>query len=344
MAIQTVVLRLNTRDPDAAILRRAAEVLRSGGLVAFPTETVYGLGAVATDPAAVRRIFDAKGRPSTNPLIVHVDGVEMARDCISDWPGAAERLASSFWPGPLTLVLPRSSAIPDVVTAGRGTVGVRMPANEVARRLIETVGRPLAAPSANRSNRVSPTTAEHVLQDLDGRVDMVLDAGPATVGLESTVLDLTREPLLRILRPGPITRQQIDALGGFRWDEEAPETVDDRPAPSPGMSSLHYAPATPTFRVEHEHELTPTAWAGRAALIRFGPVEAGPSELRCPVGGPRLADPSVAAARLYELLRELDGRGLDRIVVVMPPDEPEWAAIRDRLNRAARAWEPGGPR
>ena len=222
------------------MLDQAAGVL-GGGLVSFATETVYGLGAIAIDSAAVGRIYTAKGRPGLNPVIVHVAAIEQARGCVAKWPEAAERLASQFWPGPLTLVLPRARVIPDIVTAGRETVAVRVPAGRVALELIARTGQPLAAPSANRSNRLSPTQAAHVLADLDGRIDLVLDSGPTSVGLESTVLDLSSQPP-RVLRPGPIARTMLErALGGIKITEHAAGTSSDQPA-SPGQLPVHMRP------------------------------------------------------------------------------------------------------
>ena len=203
------VLVVDFADPDPALLDLAAQVLLSGGLAAFATETVYGLGAIATQPAAVARIFAVKGRPAFNPLIVHVADIEQARQCAREWPEQAQRLAAQFWPGPLTLVLRRTAVIPDLVTAGKDTVALRAPAGAVARGLIERVRQPVAAPSANRSNAISPTRAEHVLADLDGQIDVVIDSGPTTLGLESTVLDLTGE-FPRLLRPGPISRSDLE--------------------------------------------------------------------------------------------------------------------------------------
>ena len=217
--MKTRVLQVDPEHPSPDAWDEAAHVLSQGGLVAFATETVYGLGAVATNESAVARIFEAKGRPSVNPLIVHVDGIGQARQCTATWSETAQLLAEHFWPGPLTMVLPRSALIPHIVTAGRETVGLRVPATTIAHGLIERVGQPLAAPSANRSNRVSPTCGEHVLADLDGRIDLILDSGPTTVGLESTVLDLTRSPL-RILRPGPIGPRELEqCLGGLDYVE-----------------------------------------------------------------------------------------------------------------------------
>jgi L-threonylcarbamoyladenylate synthase len=331
----TRVLGIDRLQPDVRLMREAALVLSRGGLVAFATETVYGLGAIATNPAAVARIFEAKGRPSFNPLIVHVKGVEQARLCTNDWPETARRLAQRFWPGPLTLVLPRSALIPDLVTAGRDTVALRVPASSIALGLIEHAGLPLAAPSANRSNSVSPTRAEHVLADLDGRIDLILDSGPTDLGLESTVIDLTASPL-RLLRPGPVTPEQIgECLVGLDTIELAAEepTTMDRPA-SPGMLPLHYAPTTPAWRIEHAAELTRLELPSRSAIVVFGPAIL--PEINPAIQRSCLPEAIVAGRDLYLTLRHLDALGLEQIVVVMPPDQPDWAAIRDRLTRATR--------
>ena len=266
--MKTRVLQVDPQQPSPSALAEAAEVLSRGGLVAFATETVYGLGALATDPAAVDRIYQAKGRPAFNPLIVHVAGIIQARQCTAAWPAAADRLAGTFWPGPLTLVLPRSILIPDVVTGGRETVALRVPLPPVARGLIEQAGQPLAAPSANRSNRLSPTRAEHVLSDLDGRINLVLDSGPTSFGLESTVLDLTTSPF-RILRPGPIGPEAIaQCLGGLDQVASTREDVARPPGetpPSPGMLDVHYAPRTPTLRVDSVEDLAKVSWPTNAA-------------------------------------------------------------------------------
>jgi L-threonylcarbamoyladenylate synthase len=335
----TRVLGIDRRQPDARLLREAALVLSGGGLVAFATETVYGLGAVAINPAAVARIFKAKGRPSFNPLIVHVQGVGEAKLCTTQWPEAAGRLARQFWPGPLTLVLPRSTLIPDLVTAGRETVALRVPASSVALGLIEHAGQPLAAPSANRSNGVSPTRAEHVLADLDGRIDLILDSGRTDLGLESTVVDLTESPL-RVLRPGPVTAEQItlclDRL--HRVEALAAEpTESNRPA-SPGMLPLHYAPATPAWRIEDAAELTRLELPARSAIVVFGPAIL--PKIDPAIHQSHMPEPIRAGRDLYLTLRQLDALGLEQIVVVMPPDQPDWAAIRDRLSRATRPASP----
>jgi L-threonylcarbamoyladenylate synthase len=327
----TRLLKVDRDAPEPGTLEEAARCLRSGGLVAFATETVYGLGADATDPEAVGRIFEAKGRPAANPLIVHGDGLAMIRSCVSSWPDQAQVLAERFWPGPLTIVLPRSRWIPDIVTAGGETVGVRIPATRIARGLIERLQVPIAAPSANRSTGLSPTRADHVRTDLEGKVDLILDSGPTDIGLESTVLDLTGH-VPRILRPGLLTAEELnEALGGT-----GPVAVHSAEGPtgrSPGEFPRHYEPRTPALRIEAER-LRFLDWDPRTALLVVGhrgiPTFTGPT-LRLD-----LADPKTAAAELYATLHDWDGRGLARIVVVPPPDEPAWVAIRDRLWRATR--------
>jgi len=330
--LRTQILRVDAETPDPAILEQAAGVMLRGGLVAFATETVYGLGAVATDSASVARIFAAKGRPAINPLIVHVTGIAQARECTAEWPAAAEMLARRFWPGPLSLVLNRSPIIPDLVTAGRATVAVRAPSGKVVQGLIGRVGRPVAAPSANRTNRVTSTRADHVLADLAGAIDLILDSGPTTIGLESTVLDLTSAPPC-VLRPGPITRMELEAvLAGERV--EASDWSDPRMRPmSPGRMPVHYAPSTPAFHVEHGEPI-PTRMPENIAVIVLGE----PRELAGirSVHVFRLDAPETAARLLYEVLHQCDALGVESIMVLMPPDLPEWQAIRDRLLRATK--------
>ena len=274
--MKTRVIQVDPAQPSPEALADAAAVLARGGLVAFATETVYGLGAVATDPLAVARIFEAKGRPSFNPLIVHVDGVGQARPLVSSWPEIADRLAARFWPGPLTLVLPRSTSIPQVVTGGRETVALRVPAVPVARALIASAGQPLAAPSANRSNRLSPTRAEHVLADLDGRIELILDSGPTSLGLESTVLDLTSSPL-RILRPGPIGPEEIEeCLGGLEQVETTRQDmarIPGRGLPSPGMLPVHYCASDPVRPRRGGRGVRWIGWPERAAVVLLGTTE-----------------------------------------------------------------------
>jgi len=290
-------------------IERAAALIRAGRLVAFPTETVYGLGANALDAEAVARIFAAKNRPRTSPVIVHVASVEMARDLASEWPPAAETLARRYWPGPLTLVLPKQPRIPDIVTAGLPTVGLRMPAHPLALELIRASGVPIAAPSANRFTGLSPTLAEHVAELL---ADFVLDGGPAKVGIESTVLSLAGEPCL--LRPGVIPQPEFEALIGPLGPASP---AGEGAHAAPGMHPRHYRPNTPLYL------LSPDAPppAGRGTWLRLG------------CGIP--ADPLAYAAALYERLHQLDRQGLDWIAVEPPPDTPEWAGVLDRLRRAS---------
>jgi L-threonylcarbamoyladenylate synthase len=331
----TEVLQVDARNPNASAIVRAAAVLRAGGLVAFPTETVYGLGANALDAAAVVRIFEAKGRPANNPLIVHVAEAARARELVAEWPDAAALLARRFWPGPLTLVLPRGRAVPEIVAAGGPTVAVRMPAHPVARGLIEAAGLPIAAPSANRSSGVSPTRAEHVLRDLGGRIDLILDGGPTPGGLESTVLDLTTVPP-RLLRPGLVTPGEIEAIiGPIRVSSE--KTTESRmPMPSPGMLARHYAPRALLECAADD------GWERVEALLRSGvsvgwlTFDLAPDQVRPGLFTTVMPRDAVAyASQLYAVLHRLDDAGAERIVVILPPDTEEWLAVRDRLGRAA---------
>jgi L-threonylcarbamoyladenylate synthase len=309
--------------PDTS---KAVSILRAGGLVAFPTETVYGLGADATNPSAIEKIFAAKGRPSTNPLIVHVADTATAQRYTTAWPPAASRLSSAFWPGPLTLVLPKAPSIAPRVTATLSTVGLRVPNHPLALKLLRAFDGPLAAPSANRSTRISPTTAAHVRAELKDEVDLILDGGPCTVGIESTVLDLTVNPPA-ILRPGAISREQIQSIIGPV--SLAPVTKDSStPAPSPGQHEIHYAPRTPAFRFDpSQRRAIPI---GRVAVVTLDPRIESEVVIHMP------ATPHEYARRLYSVLRDLDGLNLPAIYIELPPDKPEWLAVRDRLRRATR--------
>lgn len=275
-------------------IKDAAQRLRDGGIVAFPTETVYGLGANALDATAVARVFDLKGRPSTSPLIVHVASFDMARKIVREWPPLAQELAERWWPGPLTLVLPKQPSIPDIVTADLPTVGVRMPQHPIALELIRESGVPIAAPSANKFTGISPTTAEHVRTAFGDSVP-VIDGGPCGIGIESTVVAIEGDKLT-LLRPGMVSLGDIE--------QAAAEAGKSHTAP--GMHERHYSPRTPVVLVPH-----------------------GPADI------PLSNDPGEYAAQLYARLHELDARGLSRITIEKPPDSPEWAAIRDRLKRAA---------
>jgi len=318
---------------DASAIARAADVLRAGGLVGLPTETVYGLAADARSPAAVRAIFAAKGRPADHPVIVHIAGADALADWAAEVPPAARALAAAFWPGPLTLILRRAAHVSDLITGGQDTVGLRCPAHPWAQALLAAFGGAVAAPSANRYGRISPTTARHVLDDLgvkpEGAVDLVLDGGPCPVGIESTIVDLSGSAP-RLLRPGSITPGQLAAVLG------CPLQAADADAPrASGMLASHYAPRTP-LEVVPQAELP-----GRIAACAPQPVAVlGPAWAAA--AGPHLrlhilADerPEAYARTLYDALRRLDASGAGRLLVAEPPAGPAWEAVRDRLKRAS---------
>jgi L-threonylcarbamoyladenylate synthase len=339
--MKTLRLRLTSAvlEADPALLE-AAEILRRGGLVAFPTETVYGLGANALDAGAVERIFTAKQRPHWDPVIVHVADVAAARGLTLAWPDAAERLAAAFWPGPLTMLLPRVAKIADVCTAGREKVGLRLPSHPVARALIAAAGVPIAAPSANRFGYTSPTTAEHVLADLEGRIDAILDAGACEVGVESTVIDPTAEPAV-IYRPGGVTAAQIRRVLGNVEVAEREITTELPPEAleSPGLGIRHYAPRARLILVESEGELRQVLerearQARVGVLLPEGWAAPGMGVIALKWG--RWSEAESLARELYGHLRELDDRGVDVIVCPMPPAEGIGLAIRDRLRKASK--------
>ena len=320
----------------------AVEVLRGGGLVAFPTETVYGLGADAANPSAVARIFAVKGRPQSHPVIVHVAEAAGIKDWAADIPAGAWKLAEAFWPGPLTLILARSASVPDAVTGGAGTVGLRVPNQPLALELLEAFGGGIAAPSANRFGRVSPTTAADVRADLGTDVDLILDGGPCAVGVESTIVDLSQgRP--RVLRLGGLSVEELsDALGhpvevtAVAGAAGGVEGRTDEAVPAPGTLPSHYAPEA---RVELliEEEIADRAVALLAGGVRVGllapqRIDGLPDGLDAlpPAGGP-----AAYAQCLYQRLREADRRGLDVLLVVPPPEMGIGSAVVDRLRRAA---------
>ncbi len=317
--------------PVGQDVERAAALIREGGVVAFATETVYGLGAHALDSAAVARVFEVKGRPRFDPLIVHVNSIDDVRRLTIDFPTSAVRLADAFWPGPLTMVLPKADAVPDLVTAGLKTVAVRVPAHPLARRLIEQAGVPIAAPSANPFGEVSPTTAEHVRQQLGDRIDYILDGGACAVGVESTVLDVADSPPT-LLRPGGVTLEEIEQVVGPVRLPHSIEVTEVQPQTSPGMLSRHYAPRTPLQIVDDL--AAASTWPNVGVL-----------SLRAPTSSLPLTDVEVlsergdlceAAANFYAAVRRLDALGLDAIIAMSFPDEGLGRALNDRLRRAAR--------
>jgi L-threonylcarbamoyladenylate synthase len=349
---RTRIIQVDRERPDPAVIEEAAQALRDGKLVVFPTETVYGLGAHALDPIAVQKIFDAKERPSTDPLIVHIAHIGQVNQCAAGMPAGARKLGLSFWAGPLTLVLPKKPAVPDLVTAGLPSVALRVPSHRVARALMEMAGVPIAAPSANRFSRPSPTTAAHVIEDLDGRVDLILDAGPADIGLESTIVDFTTDPPV-LRRPGGITFEQIHSL--------VPEVIvrtgqggAEAPQPAPGQLTRHYAPKAELTLYEGEtmavrRRLAADLRAATAAGDRVGilapqeDLSALAPEIAARASSGRIetvpygsrSDLERSGRELYASIRALDATGVARIFAVGVGSEGLARAIHDRLMRAA---------
>ncbi|ABO51668.1 translation factor SUA5 [Desulforamulus reducens MI-1] len=345
--IDTKIWHLNPSALDMRLINQAAAIIKRGGLVAFPTETVYGLGANGLDGKAVADIYRAKGRPSDNPLILHVADTNMVRELSKNLPPKATLLMKKFWPGPLTLVVPRASHIPREVTGGLATVAVRMPHHPVALALIKASGVPIAAPSANKSGRPSPTNAEHVKLDLQGCIDAILDGGPAGLGLESTVLDLTGAAPV-ILRPGGVTYEQLlEALGDVTIDPSAlGERLSKDKAPrSPGMKYKHYAPAAPLILFEGEPEKVKAAIVERAEELLKGGKRVGilateehaqdypPDSKILKIGSRK--NPAGVAAMLFKRLREFDQLQVDVILTEGFETKGIGLAVMNRLRRAA---------
>lgn len=310
-------------------IQQAAALLRDGKLVAIPTETVYGLGADAANPEAVVKIFQAKGRPADHPLIVHLALDRQIRDWASDIPDSAWRLASAFWPGPLTLILPKQAWVSKAVTGGQDTVGLRVPAHPVASWLLRTFGGGIAAPSANRFGRISPTLAAHVAEELGDSIDCILDGGPCLVGVESTIVDLTdRQPT--ILRPGRISHSQLESV--LECDVALQSQHKIR---APGMLAAHYAPTTPALLCRREQLIdqfdSRCAQGQRVGVLSFGEVL---TDFPCQWQQHLSATPGAYEAALYQALRQLDQAQLDCILVQAPPQEEAWAAVNDRLGKA----------
>ncbi len=356
----TRVLRVDPERPDASAIGEAARVLRAGGLVAFPTETVYGLGGRALEADAARRIFAAKGRPATHPLIAHVLDESWAREITSSFGPLSAKLASRFWPGPLTLVLDRAAHVPREVAGGGDTLAVRAPMHPVARALVEALGEPIAAPSANRYQTISPTTAAHVVKSLDGAVDLVLDGGSCARGIESTVVDARGDEVL-VLRPGALDLPTLRAalpgvcvrLASLESDAGAGLAVgavsDSLPRASPGMDARHYAPKARLEIVRgaaaarsRARELASRGQrVGLLSLEKKRSIEASPAAAHEAAADPSLlvralpGAPAGYEAELFAALHELDDRACAVVVVEEPPDEEPWLAARDRLGRAS---------
>jgi len=348
----TRILTVDRERPDPAAIEEAAQALRDGKLVVFPTETVYGLGAHALDVAAVQKIFDAKERPATDPLIVHIAHIGQVSQLATGMPGGARKLALSFWAGPLTLILKKKTEVPDLVTAGLPNVALRVPSHRVARALMEMSGIPIAAPSANRFSRPSPTTAAHVIEDLEGRVDLILDAGPTDIGLESTIVDFAVDPPV-LRRPGGITLEQVRLL----VPEVVPQTGEegpDRPQPSPGQLTRHYAPraSLTLFEGSPNRVVARLAADARTAVAQgskvgiLAPEEdllalaaliapaAAAGKIAVQPYGAR-SDIERAGRELFSAIRAIDAAGVDVIFASSVGSDGLARAIRDRLTRAA---------
>jgi L-threonylcarbamoyladenylate synthase len=332
--VKTEILSTHTQELFAHAVYRAVELLTAGEVVALPTETVYGLAANALDTEAVAKIYSIKGRPSHNPIIVHVSDLPMAKRCVAAWPTSAEKLANSFWPGPLTMVLPRAKSIPDIVTAGGETVGVRLPSHPFIQAVIRECGFPLAAPSANLSNAISPTSAEHVSKQLSGKIRLIVDGGSSQVGIESAVIDLSTQGH-RVLRPGMIHAESIAAVIG---QGVLNESAGDKSGTlrSPGMLRKHYSPKAKLLILEWKSDAELKSrmmhHSSRAHIIAHTSIPSTGG-----FGGVSVMPRDVAAfARaIYAELHRCDEAGAEVIIVEALPNQPEWRGVADRLGRAA---------
>jgi L-threonylcarbamoyladenylate synthase len=331
------ILQTHTPELFQKAVRRAAELLRAGEVVALPTETVYGLAANAMDAQAVAKIFQIKGRPANNPIIVHVAGTEMAKRCVKNFPAVAEKLAKNFWPGPLTIVLPRAEKIPETVTAGGETIGIRWPSHPFIQAVIRECGFPLAAPSANFSNRISPTNAGHVRNQLGGKIPLIVDGGQSQIGIESTVLDLTVSPP-QVLRPGMIHAESLAAVCceviSDKWQVTSKKTLR-----SPGLLHKHYSPKAKLILLDwrddadlHSQLSTLNFQPSTTQIIAHTKIPADENFAGVSVI-PR--DAEAFARALYAELHRCDEIGAKVIVVESPPNSPEWSGVADRLRRAA---------
>jgi L-threonylcarbamoyladenylate synthase len=334
--METQIVTIETPELFDSAVETASGLLRKGQLVAVPTETVYGLAGNVFHGKAIKRIFEVKGRPARNPLIVHIVSIEMARECALTWPATAEILARKFWPGPLTIVLEKRPSIPATVTAGGETVALRWPAHPFMQAVIKKCRVPLAAPSANLSSRISPTTADHVRRDLWGKIPLIVDAGPAAVGIESTVVDLTVRPF-RILRPGMITDDQIKAALGVGKESEAAQ--EDSILKSPGLLEKHYAPRARLLILKWSDDADLADQLSRSHVNANNTHVIAHENIPLPSGFAKVCliphDPEAYARALYAELHRADDEGADTIIVEAVPGSSEWAGIRDRLKRAA---------
>lgn len=341
----TEILKINPKSPEQSRIEIAAQVLRKGGTVAFPTETVYGLGADALDPKAVAKIFMAKGRPSDNPLIVHISDIRQVDRLVKNIPERAIKLMELFWPGPLTIVFKKADIIPDIISAGLDTVAIRFPSHPVAQALIQAAGIPIAAPSANTSGKPSPTVAQHVINDLLGKIDMIIEGGPARVGLESTVVDLTEEtPAL--LRPGGVTYEQLKKImPDICIDPVVLDKLENGKAPrAPGMKYTHYSPEAEVVVVEGSGEkvtdmIHSLVEENRAKGLKVGVLtddeNMGAYHADCVLSAGKAQHPETIAANLFYKLREFDEEKVDIVFAQSVSERGIGLAIRNRLNKAA---------
>jgi L-threonylcarbamoyladenylate synthase len=336
--VTTEVLPTHTPELFQKAVRQAVELLRAGEVIALPTETVYGLAANALDAKAVAKIFKVKGRPANNPIIVHVASVEMAKRCVAKWPATADKLAKSFWPGPLTLVLPRANEIPDIVTAAGATVGIRWPSHPFIQAVIRECGFPLAAPSANLSGCVSPTNAEHVRKQLGGKISLIVDGGQSQVGIESTVLDLTVSPP-QMLRPGMIHEESLLTVAGEVQSPRSKVQSLDSALRSPGLLAKHYSPKAKlvvlTWRNDADLRSQLSTFDFQPStcfILAHAKIPSGENFARVSVIP---HDAEAFARAIYAELHHCDEIGAKLIVIEAPPSAPEWSGIADRLRRAA---------
>lgn len=334
--MKTEILKINS--PDDEKIKLVGKILREGGLAAIPTETVYGLAGNALDGSCARKIFAAKGRPSDNPLIVHISSLSQWDELVKEIPDSAKALAEAYWPGPLTIILPKSELIPDEVSGGLDTVAVRMPENEIARAIIESAGVPLAAPSANLSGKPSPTSASHVIDDMNGRIEAIVDSGDCNVGVESTVITLATSPA-RLLRPGKITPEMLaDVLGEIEIDDAVfDKLLDGKEAASPGMKYKHYSPDAPVVLLKGSFDsfaayVNKNAKEGTVVLCFEG--EEKEISVPCITYGKR-NDPSSQAKHIFDALRRVDKMGAKQVFARFPENEGMGLAVFNRLLRAA---------
>ncbi len=331
---KTIIIKVNPENPSPETLHEAVRSIKSGGIVVFPTETVYGLGANAFDSIACKKIFEAKGRPPDNPLIVHIDSYKMLKRVVSQIPTLAYEFMERLWPGPLTAILPKTDSIPPIVTAGLPTVGVRMPSHPIARLLIRLSELPIAAPSANLSGKPSPTTPEHVIEDMEGRADVIIDGGETLFGIESTIIDFTKDPPV-LLRPGPLSPEELEKIGKVDIHETAKGSKYVESPPSPGMKYRHYAPEKPLILVENPDKLKAVVQNSREMILICSEETMKKLKVKSCLSIGSLKNPYMIAKNLFKALREADKMTGEVIIVEGFPERGILFAVMNRLRKAA---------